>query len=270
MSSFKDKTAIVTGSSMGIGKAIAFELCKLGAHVVLNGRAPDRLDKTYSEFSKQGFSVIAVQADVTQVQDCKMLIQTALHEFHRIDILINNAAISMNERFEHLKPEIFSEVIQSHILGSAFPSWVALPEIKKTRGSIVFISSLGAMIGLPTASAYSAGKMAITALAQSLKIEMSGTGVHIGIVYAGFTKNDKAKRTLNAQGELIPLSYRPSYLQQTQEHVAKAVLKLIQRRKFKITLSILGKVTEWATRFSPRLALTILNWIYSRHGAKFS
>ena len=243
---------------MGIGKAVAFELCKAGANVVLNGRNPERLEKTYQEFLQAGYAVAAVQGDVTRISDCDALIQKALNAFGQIDFLITNAGVSMRERFENLEPEIFSQVIVSNINGSAFPALRALPHIKKTKGSIVFISSAAGMIGLPTASAYSAGKMALTALAQSLKIEMATSGVHIGIVHVGFTKNDDAKRVLNATGELVPVAERPAYLQQTQEQVAKSILSTIRNRRFKVVLTLVGKLNAFMVRFFPGIVISLV------------
>ena len=255
---FKNKTVIVTGSGMGIGKTLAIELCKKGAHVVLNGRNKERLEKTYQEFLKQGYSVLAVQGDVTVASDCEQLIKKTINHFGKIDALINNAGLSMSERFEHLQPDVFDKVVRSNIQGSAFPTLKALPFIKESKGSIIFISSAAGIIGLPTASAYSAGKMALTALAQSLKIELAGTGVHVGIVHVGFTQNDEEKRVLNANGELIPVAERPRYLQQTQTEVAHAVMRTIEKRKFKIVLSFVGKLNALMARFFPSLVIRIL------------
>lgn len=243
---------------MGIGKAIALELCKQGANVVLNGRNPERLEKTFQEFLQKGYPVVAVQGDVTKISDCNVMVQKAIDTFGALDILITNAGISMRERFENLNPEVFSQIIESNINGSAFPTHVALPHLKRTKGSVVFISSAAGMIGLPTASAYSAGKMALTALAQSLKIELASSGVHIGIVHVGFTQNDVEKRVLTATGELVPVAKRPAYLQQTQEQVAKAVLSVIRKRKFKVVLTLVGKINAFVVRFFPGLLIRIL------------
>jgi short-subunit dehydrogenase len=173
-------------------------------------------------------------------------------------MLITNAGVSMRESFENLQPEVFAQIVDSNIYGSAFPAMKALPAIKQTRGSIVFISSAAGMIGLPTASAYSVGKMALTALAQSLKIELAPSGVHIGIVHVGFTQNDIDKRVLNATGELVPVAERPAYLQQTQAEVAKAVLGLIRKRRFKIVLSLVGKLNAFAVRFFPGIVIRVI------------
>ena len=138
---------------MGIGKTIALELCKQGAHVVLNGRNAERLEKTCLEFLQKGYSVIAVQADVTEPSGCELLINKTLEAFGKIDVLVNNAGLSMSERFENLHPEVFDAVVKSNIQGAAFPTLKALPSLKQTKGSVIFISSAAGMIGLPTASA---------------------------------------------------------------------------------------------------------------------
>lgn len=264
MSFFNNKVAIVTGSGMGIGKATAMELCARGAKVVLNGRNPERLQKTFTEFKDKGYDVIAITCDITSASDCEKLIHQTIETYGKLDILITNASISMRERFERLQPEVFAQIIHSNINGSAFPAWYALPHLKKTKGSITFISSAAGMIGLPTGSAYSAGKMALTALAQSMKIELAESGVHIGIVHVGFTQNEEEKRVLNAKGELVPVATRPAYLQQTREQVARAILRSIRKRKFKTILTVIGKLNAFMVRYFPSLVIRIVTYSQKR------
>lgn len=264
MSFFKDKVAIITGSGMGIGKATALELAAQGAKVVLNGRNAERLQKAFEELKAKGHDVIAIPCDITSAADCENLIRQTIETYGKLDILITNASISMREKFENLQPEVFSQIIHSNINGSAFPAWYALPHLKKTKGSITFISSAAGMIGMPTGSAYSAGKMALTALAQSMKIELDGSGVHVGIVHVGFTQNEDAKRVLNAKGELVPVAPRPPYLQQTREQVAKAILRSIKGRQFKTVLTIVGKLNAFMVRFFPGLVIRIIMYSQKR------
>lgn len=264
MSYFKDKVAIVTGSGMGIGKATALELCSHGAKVVLNGRNPERLQKTLEEFKGKGYNVTAISCDITSAADCEKLINQTIETYGRLDILITNASVSMREKFEKLQPEVFAQIIHSNVNGSAFPAWYALPHLKKTKGSITFISSAAGMIGMPTGSAYSAGKMALTALAQSMKIELDGSGVHVGIVHVGFTQNEDEKRVLNAKGELVPVASRPAYLQQTREQVAKAILRSIKGRQFKTVLTVIGKLNAFMVRFFPGIVIRIITYSQKR------
>lgn len=119
---------------------------------------------------------------------------------------------------------------------------------------------------MPTGSAYSAGKMALTALAQSMRIELDGTGVHIGVVHVGFTQNEDDKRVLNAKGELVEVAKRPAYLQQTREQVAKAILKSIRKRNFRTILTVMGKLNAFMVRFFPGLVSRIV--IYSQKRMK--
>lgn len=266
MNKFKDKVVIVTGSSMGIGKATAIELCKQGACVVLNGRNAERLEKTKNKLAEKGFNVIAVAGDVTNVEDCKNLINKTITAYGKIDVLITNAGISMREHFENIQPEVFKQIVDSNIIGSAYPTMHALPYIKKSKGSIVFISSVAGMNGMPTASAYSVGKMALTALSQSLRIELAHTGIHIGIVYVSFTKNDDEKMVLKADGTLVPVAARPSYLQQTQQEVAISILRSIERRKTKTVLSVIGKLNALSIRLFPRVVNMLI--IYSQKRMK--
>ena len=264
VSYFKDKVAIVTGSGMGIGKATALELCAQGAKVVLNGRNPERLAKAYTEFKEKGYDVIAVSCDITKISDCDNLINKTIEAYGKLDILITNASVSMRERFDRLQPEVFAEIVHSNINGSAFPAWKALPHVKNSKGSITFISSAAGLHGMPTGSAYSAGKMALTALAQSMRIELDGTGVHIGVVHVGFTQNEDDKRVLNAKGELIEVAKRPAYLQQTREQVAKAILKSIRKRNFKTVLTLMGKLNAFLVRFFPSLVSRIVMYSQKR------
>lgn len=255
---FQNKVGIITGSSQGIGKATAIELCQQGARIILNGRNLGRLEKAESELTDMGFEVLAVQGDVTSVVDCEHLVTEAIRHFGRLDFLVNNGSLTMNESFEEIGPALFQDVVVSNSLGATFPTMAALPHLKKTGGSVVFISSLAGLHGMPTASAYSLGKMALTALWQSLRIELASSGVHFGICYLGFTENDSEKRMLGANGKLMPVPKRPSFIQKSQQEVAGIIARVIHRRKAKTVLSTLGKASNFMMRYFPRLTLFVM------------
>ena len=235
---FKGKVAIITGSSQGIGKATAIELCKKGASVVLNGRTLKKLRKTELELLNQGFDVKAVQGDITSLEGCQNLIDETIKTYGKIDILINNGSVTMNESFDSLKPEIFSEIYNSNSVGAVYPTKLALPHLKKTKGSVIFISSLAGLHSMPSASGYSMGKMALTAFWQSLRIELSSTGIHFGICYVSFTQTENQKRMVTADGSLIPVPKRPNIILQSREKVSRKIVRMIQFRRPKIILSL--------------------------------
>ena len=258
----KGKVAIITGSSQGIGKTLAVELAKKGAKVVLNGRNGDRLNVTHQSLLAQGFDMVAVQGDISNHADCQKLINSTIEHYGKIDILVNNAGLSMEGEIETLAPDTLKKIMEVNVLGSVYPTQLALPQIKATKGNILFISSLAGIHGLPNFSAYSASKMALSALAESLKIELSGTGVHVGIAYVGFTENDPQKTFYNANGELEVLPKRQNVKVEAVEKVAQRLIRKIEKRKFKTTFSTLGKLLSVINRISPSLVERILSTNY--------
>jgi short-subunit dehydrogenase len=161
--------------------------------------------------------------------------------------------MSAEGNFADMLPEVFRTSFNSLFFGSVFPVKAALPEIIKTRGHIVFISSLAGFYGLRRYSAYSSGKMALTALAQSIRAETANTGIHVGIAYVGLTQNEKSKTTLNADGELVLVPPRPAHLQQTREKVAEGIAKMILKRQKRKVFSLIGVIQDALIRFTPSL-----------------
>jgi NAD(P)-dependent dehydrogenase (short-subunit alcohol dehydrogenase family) len=256
--SLHGKVALITGSSMGIGKAIAIELCRSGASVVINGRNAEKLNVTRDQLSSMGFDLIACPADVTNFQECEMLVNTAISKYKRLDILVTSAGVAGCASFEILSPDHFKTVVDSNIYGTVFPARAALPYLKESKGSLVLISSLAGMMGIPYYTAYCSGKMALTAFYQCLRGELKNTGIHTGIVYVGFTKNEEGKRFISADGNLGPVPPRNEWLQQPREKVARSVVKLIKKRKSRMILSPIGKINAVLIRFFPFIARTIV------------
>jgi NAD(P)-dependent dehydrogenase (short-subunit alcohol dehydrogenase family) len=246
--SFGRKVVIVTGSSRGIGKAIALAFLRSGAQVVINGRDPVRLQRTLEEFSDLGYGSHAVTGDLADPRTCDHLVREAAERFGRIDILVNNAGGGFRGAMADTSPEVFRKVIDGNLMSAVNCSLAALPEIRKSKGSIVFISSLSGIRGLPLNGPYCVAKMGLTALAQTLRLELHGSGVHIGLVMVGLTDFDEDKRVTGADGSLVAIS-RKSH--QTRQEVAEAVLRTVKKRKFCIVLTNLGKLTHFFQKISP-------------------
>ena len=164
----KGKVAIITGSSRGIGKAIAIELAEKGASIVLNGRNHSRLNDTENEIRKIQPELISVCSDVSTIQGGQYLIDEAIKKFGRIDMLVNNVGVSMRGKLADLNPEVYKTILDSNVLSVVFPSIPAIRHLRETKGSIIFISSLAGIRGLPGMSAYCSAKMALRALAESI------------------------------------------------------------------------------------------------------
>ena len=251
--SVKDKVAIVTGSSQGIGKAIVIALSAKGAKVVLNSRSLEPLQKTKTELKEMGYDVLAVQGDVSVYDDCERLVKETVDTFGQIDILINNAAISSEGSIEDTSPEVFEKMFKINLMGVINPTKAALSYIRKTKGSIVFTGSISGFMGLPNYSAYSSSKMALTSLVLALKLELVGTGVHVGLNYVGFTENEEQKTFITAEGKSEVVPVRKQFAKMSREKVAKHFVKGIERRKYKQTLTWLGKFIRVGLQYFPQI-----------------
>lgn len=254
----KNKVAIVTGSSMGIGKAIAMELAKKGARVILNGRDKGKLQATEKEFLKNGHDVTVVTADLSCPDQCKYLIGETLKAYGQIDILINNAGESSRGTVEKMAISNIKTLIETNYSGAAYLSKYAVPHLKKFKGHIVFMNSVGGLRGMPYNSAYTASKMAQAALAEALRIELYDYGIHVGLVYVGFTENDPKKTILDEDGTRIYLSKRNNIKLSKPETVAKNVLGMIEKRTDRITLTNLGLLADFMLHHFPKVSDWIL------------
>ena len=254
MKPFENKVALITGSSMGIGKATARALAERGAKIVINGRDRAKLQKTKQELLNRGFEVLALPGDVRYHQQCKTLIQETIKAFGRLDILINNAAVASRGSVEDMAPKNVKILIDSNYSGSAYLAKYAIPFLKKSKGSIIFINSVGGYRGMPYNSAYTASKMAQAALADALRIEVYDYGIHVGLIYVGYTENDSRKKILDVDGRWIYLPKRNNVRLTPRKFVAKQICKMVQQRTKQMTLTPLGWFTAIMTRYLPRIS----------------
>lgn len=250
---FEGKVAVITGSTRGIGKGIAAELAKRGASIVLNGRNSNRLKEAGKEISRIHERVVTVCSDVSTVEGAAFLINEAVRSFGRIDILVNNAGISMQGFVADLNPAVFKTVFDLNVIGVSNTTIPALKYLRETHGSVIFISSAAGIRGLPGFSAYSSSKMALRAIAESIKVEEAKYKVHAGLIIVGFTQNEADKETLAADGSMVPLKSRSIKGVQPISTVAKAVVKNITRRKFITVLSPIGKLNFYMQSYCPSL-----------------
>jgi short-subunit dehydrogenase len=256
--SFLNKVAIVTGSSRGIGSAIALALGKAGAKVVLNGRDEDRLRAVQSQLQSQQINATYFRGDVSNAQDAKDLIAYTLHHYGQIDLLINNVGISSRGNLADLDPSVIEQVFKSNVFGTIFPTQAALPSLRETKGSIVFISSLAGIHGLPGLSPYSASKMALTSFVESLRIEENAQQVHVGMLQVAMTEIVHNKEVVTADGSKQVLVPRQKGKVLSMQAVAEDCLALIAKRRYKKTQTFIGKLNSLFNRISPVLVEKIL------------
>jgi NAD(P)-dependent dehydrogenase (short-subunit alcohol dehydrogenase family) len=254
---FKDKVIVITGSTQGIGKRTSEILAQKGAKIVINSRNPEKVDLVVDEFTKQGYDVLGVSGDVSDYAFCESLRNVVIERFGRIDYLINNAGLAAKGSVFDTRPEALEQVFKVNVFGSLYPTKAMLPEIIKSKGGILFISSLAGIVGLPSYSAYSGTKSAIVTLAESLKNELVEHGVFVGVNYPGFTENDENKKIVSVSGEEQILPKRTDVKVTALDTTVMNIINQIERRKFR-SYSFQGKMIQFIYRLSPGLSIYVL------------
>ncbi len=263
---FKDKAVLITGGSRGVGFATARELSLRGAKVVISARGAKRLLDSRDRLERMGAEVAAVAGDVGKWEDAEKMVNAALEKFGRLDILINNAGVSMRGNFSELAPEVIEQVSRTNLIGCLYPTRAAINHIIKNQGHIVFISSIAGLFGLPGASVYCATKKALTGLAESMRLELIPKGVHIGVVYLGFTEHDPEKRIIAADNQLVPPD-RPAH--HTQAFAADLIVGMLQKRTRQLIMTPIGTLGWLIYRLSPAMVEKAILWAQSSQWAVF-
>lgn len=260
---FNGKVVIITGASSGIGLATARQFAKLHAKIVLAARSEDKLILIQKELSKLT-DVIYCKTDVSIESDCRNLIETTLKTFGKIDILINNAGISMRALFIDLDLIVIKRLMDVNFWGTVYCTKYALPHLIESQGSIVGVISTAGYKGLPGRTGYSASKFAINGFLDTLRIEHLYDGLHVMIFAPGFTASNIRKTALGANGQEQGETPRDESKMMTAELVANIMISRIKRRAKRATLTPIGKVLLVMTRLFPVLTDHLEYW-YMAH-----
>ncbi len=247
----KDKVVIVTGATSGIGEACALVFGKEGAKVVITGRNEHKLALSSQLLKDNGIDFLAVLADAGSEVDNRRMAEEALKAFGRIDILINNAGISMRALFEDLDLEVFRRVMDTNFWGTVYATKYCLPAIIEARGSVIGISSINGFRGTPARTAYSASKYAMNGFFESLRTELMHEGVHVMVAAPGFTASNIRNNALTAHGETQGASPRDEGKMMTAYEVAEEILKATLRRKRDLVLTVQGKMAVFLNKWIP-------------------
>jgi NAD(P)-dependent dehydrogenase (short-subunit alcohol dehydrogenase family) len=187
MGAFTGKTVLITGASEGIGRALALALAGHAAQLVLAARSAPRLEELAAECSALGAQVEAVPTDVAQPAACVRCVERAVARFGGLDVLVNNAGITMWSRFEAITDlSVFEQLLAVNVMGSVRLTAAALPHLKASRGLIVAVASIAGLTGVPERTGYAASKHAMVGFFESLRIELRDSGVDVTIIAPDF------------------------------------------------------------------------------------
>jgi short-subunit dehydrogenase len=243
---------IVTGASQGIGRAVCLRLAGLGARLTLAARDEAALAAVAAECRSRGGEALVIPTDVSRPADCERLVRRAVEAWGGIDGLVNNAGIDMVARFDEVADlSLFERLMQVNYLGYVYPTYYALPELKRSRGRLVAVSSVAGLTGVPTRSGYTATKHAIFGFFDSLRIELAGSGVSVTVVAPDFVVSEIHRRAAGPDGKpLGRSSMQESRIMSTAQCAAEIVHAMQRRQRLRI-LSLRGRLGRFVRLIAP-------------------
>lgn len=239
------KTYVITGASAGIGEALALHYAARGNDIVLAARDEAALARVASRCEQAGGRALVVKTDVSDEAQCKRLIEEAVARFGGVDVLVNNAGVSMWARFDEITDvSVFERLMRVNYLGTVYPTYHALPYLKKSRGLIVGVSSLTGKTGVPTRSAYGATKHAMQGFLDALRIELRSSGVDVLVVSPGFVRTDIRAKALGPDGKPREESPREEEGSATMslEECTRIIVDAIDKRQREVVMTRKAKL----------------------------
>ena len=261
---FKNKVVAITGGSDGIGKALIELLLPLGAKVATCARNQDKLYDLQIRHSTQPLHCIV--ADVSIYNDCKLFIDSTIKQFGGIDILINNAGISMRTLLKDAELDVFKKVMDINYFGTVYCTKLALNSILEKKGTIVGVSSIAGYRGLPGRSGYSASKFALNGWLESIRTELMEDGVNVMWVCPGFTRSNIRKAALNAKAQSLGESPLNESDLMSASECARHILTAIEKKKRTLVLTLKGKQTVFINKFFPAWADKLTRKFFFKNG----
>jgi len=250
----EEKVVVVTGASSGIGAALSELYARRGYHVVIAARNEEKLNQLAEKLSGEKGSTFPVKTDVSKEVDCKNLIDKTLEKYGKIDILINNAGISMRAMFKDLDLDVIRNLMNVNYWGTVFCTKYALPHLLEQKGSLVGVISIVGHVGLPARSGYASSKFAIRGFLDTLRIEHLKDGLHVLVAAPGFTESNIRNTALTADGKPQGKTPREEGNMMSSMEVAQRIAKAIDKRKRSLILTFLeGKFTVFMNKFFPKL-----------------
>lgn len=261
---FKNKTVVITGASSGIGMALAVEFGALGANVVAGARNEDGLKELTEAIVAKGGKAVYAVTDVTSEADCKGLVRTAVEAFGGVDVLVCNAGISMRALFDDVDLSVLKRLMDVNFWGTVYCTKYALPWLQKSKGTVVGVSSVAGIHGLPGRTGYSASKYAMTGFLETIRIENLKKGLHVMIACPGFTASNVRFTALTADGTSQGESPRAEEKMMTAEEAAHRIIKGIAKRKRSVLMDFNGRASTQIKKIWP----SFLDRMFYNHMAK--
>jgi NAD(P)-dependent dehydrogenase (short-subunit alcohol dehydrogenase family) len=260
----KDLVVWITGGGSGLGEALALELGGRGCLVAVSGRRRDRLDAVAARVEKAGGRCLAVPCDVTDESDVARALAEILASWQRLDICVANAGYGVAAPFEAVTADQWRRQLEVNVVGTAITLRAALPELRKTAGRAVVVSSVLGRLGIAGSAPYVASKFALVGLCDTLSLELRGTGVTVTNILPGLVATEIAQVDNDGQFRSDRKDFRPKAVMWTAARSARVMADAIEARKREFVFTAHGKVAAFLGRHAPGA----LYWAMGRVGVR--
>jgi short-subunit dehydrogenase len=242
-------SVVITGASMGIGRALALAWAERGARLVLSARSEDALVELAREIERRGGSAIVVAGDVTDAAYRRTLIERAAREAGGIDVLVNNAGRGYYASFTKVEMDELRSLFELNVIAPLELAQLALPHLERSRGTIVMMSSIAGIVATPKYAAYSASKFALEAISMAMRAELTGKGVEVVVVRPGPVSTPFRANAKRGAGET---GYdAPDPKSQTAETIAERTIRAVERHRSIDETSGYVRLASIASRWTP-------------------
>jgi NAD(P)-dependent dehydrogenase (short-subunit alcohol dehydrogenase family) len=253
MSKFQDAVVWITGGGSGLGRAMALEFARQGAHVAVSGRRQELLDEVVEDVTRMGRKGLAVICDCTDEAAVERAVATVVEHFGKLDVAVANAGFSVAGSVASLSADDWRRQLDINVVGAALTARHAIPHLEKTRGRLALVGSVAGLVYFPGFAAYQASKAAVLALGRTLAMELAPKGVSCTVLQPGFVSTDIAK--VDNQGRFDPnrRDPRPANLMWEAEPAARKMVRAIAARRVEFTFTGHGRLGAWLGRHLPWL-----------------
>lgn len=249
----KNTVVLITGGTSGIGRACALEFGRAGARIVITGRNADKLTAMAAELTVADIEHKTVQGDVGILNDAIHAVNETISAFGRLDVLINNAGLSMRAKFTDVDVKVLEQLMQTNFFGTVYTTKAALTHLLASKGTIVGISSIAGYRGLPGRTGYSASKFAMNGFLEALRTELLPEGVNVLTAAPGFTASNIRHTALLANGQTQNDTPRDENKMMTSEEVAQHIIQAVGKRQRSFVLTGEGKLVVFLNKWLPGL-----------------
>lgn len=248
----RGRVGVVTGASSGIGRALCLDIARQRPKLVLAARDEARLAEVARECERAGAQTLVVPTDVASEAACCNLVERAVERFGGIDALVVNAGRTMWARFDEVRDlSAYDELMRVNYLGCVYPTFYALPHLRRSRGRIVAVSSLAGLTGVPERTGYAASKHALFGFFDSLRIELAGTGVSVTVAAPDFVVSEIHRRAIGPDGKPLGRSPMDEPRIMTAEDCARGIRRAMEARRRLWVGSLRGRLGLFVRPFFP-------------------